>query len=422
MHLLFLSHYFPPEGNAPARRVYEMTRRWVKAGHEVTVITCAPNVPNGVVYDGYRNRFRQVEVVEGVQVVRVWTYLAPNRGTVRRTLNYLSYMVSAVLASFSVKRPDVLIATSPQFFCGWAGVLASRLRRVPFILEIRDIWPESIAAVGAIRRPAIIRFLERLERRLYAAARQIVAVGDGYKARLVERGVAPEKVTVISNGVDLATFAPRPPSAEVRERFGLAGRFVCAYVGTIGMASGLGVVLRAADLLKKKGQADIVFLLVGDGAVRSDLEWEARALGLDNVVFAGRLDMQMIPEVLSACDACLVHLKKQPLFTTVLPSKIFEAAAMGKPVVLGVEGEAAALVESAGAGLCIEPENEAALVAAVERLAADPALSERLGRGGLVGISRRFDCDTLAAKYLQSVEVVAASGSDRVVRDEHRDR
>ena len=139
MWILYLSHYFYPEGNAPATRVYELSRRWAAAGHDVTVVTCAPNVPNGVVYEGYANRWRQRESVEGVDVIRVWTYLAANKGTARRIFNYLSYMASATFACLFLRRPDVVIATSPQFFCGWAGVLASRLRGVRFVLEIRDL-------------------------------------------------------------------------------------------------------------------------------------------------------------------------------------------------------------------------------------------------------------------------------------------
>ena len=166
MRILFLSHYFAPEGNAPATRVHGLTRRWVRDGHDVTVVTCAPNVPSGVVYEGYRNRWRQREKTEGVDVVRVWTWMAPNAGTVRRILNYLSYMVTATLAGLRGPRPDVVIATSPQFFCGWAGVFVSRLRRRPLVLEVRDLWPESIVAVGAMRDSRIIRSLEWLERRL----------------------------------------------------------------------------------------------------------------------------------------------------------------------------------------------------------------------------------------------------------------
>jgi glycosyltransferase involved in cell wall biosynthesis len=399
MRVLFLTHYFHPEGNAPATRVTELTRRWVAQGHDVTVITGVPNVPDGVVYAGYRNRWFQRERHEGVDVVRVWTYLAPNKGTARRIANYVSFMVAAALVGLFARRPDVVIATSPQFFCGWAGVIVSALRRVPFVLEVRDLWPESIEAVGALRNPRLLRFLEWLEHRMYAAALRIVTVGEGYRGKLRDRGVDPERIDVISNGVDLGLFLAGADGGPVRERFGLGQRFVCAYLGTIGMGCGLDVVLRAARTLRERGREDVCFLLVGDGAVREELEVQARAEELASVVFTGRQPKSDMPAFLAATDACLVHLTRTQLFETVMPSKIFEAAAMRKPIVLGVAGFAAELVARADAGLCIEPENDAELVEAVLSLAADPALAHRLGEAGYERIATRFTYDRLAQDY-----------------------
>jgi len=410
MRILFLSHYFFPEGNAPATRVYEMSRRWVQMGHEVTVVTCAPNVPRGVVYPGYRNRLYQRESVEGIDVRRVWTYLAANEGAVRRIANYLSYLLTATLAALLAPRPDVLIATSPQFFCGFAGVLASGLRRTPFVLEIRDLWPESIVAVGAMRPSRWIRLLEALERRMYAAATQIVTVGEGYRRKLAERGVPSQEVEVVPNGVDLGLFRAGADASRIRHEFGLGDAFVCAYVGTIGMSCGLDVALRAGRLLRERGRDDVRLLLVGDGALRERLEREAREARLSNVVFTGRLDKDRMPEVLAASDACLVHLAKRDLFTTVLPSKIFEAAAMSRPIVIGVAGFAAELVAEAGAGIPIEPESETELVDALLRLADDRALAARLGAAGRTQIAERYDYDGLAARYAELLGKIAAEG------------
>jgi glycosyltransferase involved in cell wall biosynthesis len=376
-----------------------MTRRWVSQGHDVTVITGVPNVPDGLVYPGYRNRWLQRERHGGVEVVRVWTYLAPNKGTARRILNYVSFMLSAALAGLFAPRPDVVIATSPQFFCGWAGVIVTALRRLPFVLEIRDLWPESIEAVGALRNRRLLRFLEFMEQRMYAAARRIVAVGDGYRAKLIERGVAPERIDVIPNGVDLAVFLAGADGGPVRERYRLGGRFVCAYLGTIGMGCGLEVVLRAARRLCDQGRDDVRFLLVGDGAVREELEANARAEGLESVIFTGRQPKSDVPAFLAATDACLVHLTRTDLFKTVLPSKIFEAAAMRKPIILGVEGFAADLVSQAEAGICIQPENEDELLEAIEKLRADPHLGRALGEAGYERIASRYTYDRLAREY-----------------------
>ena len=404
MRILFLSHYFHPEGNAPGTRVYELTRRWAARGHEVVVITGVPNVPDGVPYEGFENRLYQREERDGVEVRRVWTYLAANKGTSRRILNFVSFMVSATLASCFVRRPDVVIATSPQFFCGWAGVLVSRLRRRPFVLEIRDLWPESIVAVGAMRNPRVIRLLEWLEKRMYAAADRIVTVGPGYREGLVARGVDEAGITIIPNGVDRELFSPREDDGRLREEWGLGDRFVCAYVGTVGMGSGLEIALRAARLLAAQGRDDVRLLIVGDGAVRAQLAAAAEAEGLRSVVFTGRLPKARMPEVLAASDACLVHLSRTDLFKTVLPSKIFEAAAMGRPIVLGVEGFAAELVGEADAGICIQPENEAELVQAVTELAGDAEKRMRLGENGLERIAGRYDYDVLAERYQELLE------------------
>ena len=401
MDITFFSHYFPPEGNAPASRVQALCSRWVKAGHKVTVVTCAPNVPDGKVYPGYRNRLRpQYETMDGIRVVRVWTYLAANRGTARRIINYLSYMLSALLWAIPRRKPELVIATSPQFFCGWAGVCLARLRRIPFVLEIRDIWPEAIVAVGAMRNKALLRLLEWLEKKMYAAAGLIVTVGQGYRLKLLEKGVPPEKIAVVMNGVDAELFQPRLPDRELKSSLGLAGKFVCGFTGTIGMACGLEVVLKAARILKLRGRNGISFLLVGDGAVRAELDAMAAREGLANVVFAGRQNKRRMPDFISIMDACLVHLKKVELFRTVMPSKIFEAAGMAKPIIMGVQGDAAELIKKAGAGLEIEPENAGQLADAVCRLADEPESARRMGQSGHDYIIRHFNCDQLAQDYL----------------------
>jgi len=407
MHILYLSHYFVPENNAPAARVHAMAREWVREGHQVTVLTGAPNVPAGVVYDGYRNGLWQDEWIDGIHTIRVWTYLAPNAGTVRRTVNFVSYFVSASVAAAFVRRPDVVIATSPQFFAGWAGVPAHWAHRAPFVLEVRDLWPESITAVGAMDRGLAVRALEVMERTLYAAADHIVTVGDGYREQLMARGVPAAKIDVVTNGVDTELFYPRDPDPAVRARYGVArDAFVVVFAGTIGMASGLDVVLRAARRLRARGRTDIVFLLVGDGAVRAELEATARTEGLDNVVFTGMVPRAQLPDVLAASDACLVHFKRREIFTTILPSKLFEDAAMAKPILLGFEGHAAALVRTADCGLIFTPEDDEALAAAAERLADDPAEARRLGENGRRHVLAHFDRRRLARDYLAVLERV----------------
>ena len=405
MRILFFSHYFPPEGNAPASRVHEICKRWVATGHHVTVITCAPNVPDGKVYEGYSNRFTQRTWVDGIEVIRVWTFIAANSGTVRRIANYLSYAFTATLRAQLLAQPDVIVATSPQLFCGWAGVLSKWLLRRPLMLEIRDLWPESIQAVGAMNNPHLLRLLEGLEARMYGAADHITTVGEGYRSRLLEKAVSADKLSVITNGIDPARYEPRPADSAMARRLGLEGKFVCVYAGTIGMACGLDVVLRAAQNLKESGEREVAFVLAGEGAVRAELQAAATRSDLDNVIFPGRLDKAEMPALLSVADCCLVHLRKTPLFTTVLPSKIFEALAMERPIILGVEGDAARVLKASGGGLCIEPENEQELIDALLQLKRDPALRSRLGVQGGTHVRKHFDRDRLADAY---AELIAA--------------
>jgi len=409
MHILFLSHYFVPENNAPAARVHSLAREWTREGHRVTVITSAPNVPTGVVYEGYRNRLRQQEWIDGIRTVRVWTYLAANRGRLLRGFNFFSYLVTAGVAGALLRpRADVVIATSPQFFAGCAGVPVSWAHGAPFVLEIRDIWPASIMAVGALEEGRVIHALERLERALYDAADHIVAVGAGYRQHILEQGVPDAKVEVVTNGVDSDLFVPRAPDEALRASLGLNGKYVLTYAGTVGMAHGLDVVLRAGHRLRESGRDDIVLLVVGDGARRAELEQAVRDQGLRNVVFTGMVGRAQLPAYLASSDACLVHMRDEALFSTVLPSKIFEDAAMEKPIIAGLLGEGSAIIEAADCGIVFPPGDDAALAAAVVRLADDPEEGRRLGRNGRRFVLEHYERRSLAHDYLAILERVRA--------------
>ncbi len=412
MRLIFFTHYFPPEGNAPASRTYEHCQRWVKDGVKVTVVTCQPNVPSGIVYDGYKNRlWPHRETVDGIDVVRVWTYVAPNAGSAKRIANYLSYMFSAVLAFlFFCRRPNVIIATSPQFFCGWAGVIACWLKWCPLIIEIRDIWPESIVTVGAMRKGLVTRSLELLEKWMYRSANFIVTVGDGYRQNIEKKADVSDHIAVITNGVDVSRFAPRPSPVGFRDDYGVQDKFVCSYVGTIGMAHGLEVTIEAAKLLVAAGRRDIAFLLVGDGARREELQQQAEQEGVSDLVkFSGRLDKDKMPDVLAASDCLLVHLKKSDLFETVIPSKIFEAMAMEKPLIMGVRGESAEIVRRSEAGVFMEPDDASQLATLVQELADDTDEYASLCSNGREFVRREYSRDRLASEMLGIIRQVAGS-------------
>ena len=376
MRILFLTDNFPPEGNAPATRTYEHAVQWVKAGHAVTVITTAPNFPEGKLFEGYKNRWYSVEDMDGIRVVRVKTYITANEGFARRTLDYMSFMVSGFLAGLFQKRPDVIIGTSPQFFTVCAAWVLSVFRWRPFVFELRDLWPASIKAVGAMDDSYAIRTLERLEMFLYQRATVIVSVTESFKSELIERGIDENKIFVVINGIDLSKYTPREKDAELLSEFDLAGKFVVGYIGTHGMAHALHRILEAADILRD--HPEIVFLLVGGGAQRDFLEGQAKSMKLDNVRFILRQPKEMMSRIWSLCDVSLIQLKDNPLFKSVIPSKIFESMGMGLPIIFSVpEGEASQIIRDTGSGVVIPSEQPEQLAETVVELYEKPELLNR---------------------------------------------
>lgn len=398
MKILALTHYYPPEVNAPASRMSEHAKAWQKAGHEVVIVTCAPNHPAGRLYPGYRNRLYQEDNIGGIRVIRLWTWLAANEGFLPRIANYLSYLISVFFWMWRLPKADIIISTSPQFFCGLAGALLQRRNR-PWILEIRDLWPESIVAVGAMKRSRIIRLLETIEAWAYRKADLVVSVTDSFVDHISKRR-HNGPIAVIKNGVDLEQFSAADDQAVAafRAEHGLGDKFIAAYIGTHGMAHGLDIILDAAEMVRDR--SDIIFLTVGDGAERKRLEADCTARGLSNVRMLGQQPKAMMPIVWGASDAALVLLRKSDTFKSVIPSKIFEAMALRCPIILGVEGEALELVAAANAGLGIMPGDAAALAAAVVRLADNPALGEAIGRDARRFVEQNFERDVLAQRYL----------------------
>jgi len=363
MHILFLTDNFPPEVNAPASRTFEHCREWVKSGHRVTVITCAPNFPKGSVYEGYRNRLWQCSEMDGIKVIRVWSYISSNQGFVKRILDYMSYMMMAIFAAPFVRRVDLVVGTSPQFFTVCAAYIISRYKFVPFVFELRDLWPESIKTVGAMKDSFLIRMLERIELFLYKKATLIVSVTHSFKETLITRGVDRAKIEVITNGVDLSRFRPIEKDKELVNKYGLKGKFVAGYIGTHGMAHSLETVIDAAKVLQTKLQSrDFRLILLGDGARKAELKKYALKNNISNVIFINTVNKDEVVRYWSLLDVAIIHLKKTDLFKTVIPSKLFECMGMGIPVLHGVHGESADIVENEEVGLVFEPENSDDLV------------------------------------------------------------
>lgn len=405
MKIVYLSQYFPPEMGAPAARVSELARAWAEAGHDVRVVTAFPNHPTGIIHDGFGGRVWDKEIWHGVHVLRTWIYATPNRGIAKRTLSFLSFAASSVLmgaASKEVRDADVVVATSPQFFCAVAGWALARIVGVPFVLEIRDLWPQCIVELGVLpeQHPAT-KVLETIEQFLYRQAALLVSVTDSYTEVWRGQGHDPAKMRVIKNGVDLLRFVPGEREGPLRERLGLSGKFVVSYVGTHGMSQSLQTLLDAAAVLAE--DPDVHLLLVGEGAEKADLVAQARARGLTNITFLGQQPRETIPQFIHASDLVAVVLKRMALFERVIPSKIFEIMGCERPVLLAVRGEARKIVEEAGAGFLAEPEDVEGIVGQIRAAKRDPELARRKGRAGRRFVEAHFDRKRLAQRFLDDL-------------------
>ncbi len=418
MRILYVSQYFPPEMGAPSARVFELAREWVRGGHEVSVLTGFAHHPTGVKAKGDRWRWTRREEVEGIDVVRSYVYATANKGTVKRMMSYASFMGSAaMIGSVRIKRPDVVIATSPQLLCGVAGYILSKRFRRPFVFEVRDLWPESIMAVDAMKEGRVIGGLKRVANFLYRKSDRIVTVGQGYKRAIEEKyGVEPSHIEVVPNGIDTSLFIPGERNNEVKREFGWGDKTVLMYLGTHGMAHALHVVVEAAQQLKDDKQYHFVF--VGEGAEKSRLKAMAGKWGLGNVQFIDQQAKERIPAFYSACDIGLVTLRDTPLFQEVLPSKIFEYLAMERPVLISVGGEARRLVEAANGGVYVEPENADALVGAIRQHAGDRKALEQMGQNGREFVLSNYDRRIQAKAYLEILHRVTSGESHGVAKGE----
>ncbi|PPR11102.1 MAG: D-inositol-3-phosphate glycosyltransferase [Alphaproteobacteria bacterium MarineAlpha11_Bin1] len=399
MKILFLTENFPPETNAAATRVYERALYWIREGHSVTIITSAPNFPEGKLFVGYANRWRQCEDMGGIRVVRVKTYIAANKGVFWRTLDFISFMISAFIAGLFEKRPDVICSTSPQFFAAVSGWLLSVFRRRPFVFELGDLWPASIVAVGAMKRSLPLRLIEKLELYLYQNSAAVAALTYSFKRNLVSRGIKATKIQVVRNGVDVSRYSTRPRHAGLATEHDLTEKFVLGYVGTHGMAHALDRVIDAINLLKDDDE--IRFLFAGAGAAREELVKQAEQLGLSNIVFLPMQPKDRMPDVWSLCDVALIHLKNDPTFAEVIPSKIFEAMAMGLPLLISApEGEATEIVALENAGIITPPEDPEALADAVLALRNDDDKRRNFAKNALAA-APKYSREKQAAEMIQ---------------------
>ena len=394
------------------RSAAELSRHWAAAGHEVTVLTGFPNHPTGVVPPEYRRKFRRLvarEQIDGVNVVRTWLLPFPNRKAHERMLNYSSFCASAASTGLFLTRPDVVIATSPQLLVGLAGWWLAHWKRVPFVFEVRDLWPESLAAVGMGESDSLLhRSLAKIAGFLYRHADHVVVVTPAFEDYLVKHWRVPrEKISVIENGVETQIFAPEAPpgraATALRKEWASDGKFVVSYIGTMGMAHGLETILTAAARLRDTNP-EIIFMMLGEGAEKERIAALARERGLNNLRFVDQQPREKIPAHICASDVCLVLLKKTDLFKTVIPTKMLEFMSCACPVILGVDGQARAILEEARGGLVFEPENSLALVDAIRYLATNREAARALGKNGREYVVRNLSRSHTAEKYIRVLE------------------
>jgi glycosyltransferase involved in cell wall biosynthesis len=420
MKITIISHYYPPEIGAPQARLSEMARVWVAAGHEVRVVTCFPNHPTGEIPAVYRDAYRRQhfleETLDGVAVTRCWVYATRNKGFTKKTLGHLSFMGSSVVqAGTAVRGSDVIVVSSPTFFSVFSAWLLAKRYRIPYVFEVRDLWPAIFVELGVLRNRALIKALEACELYLYRDAAAVVTVTRAFAEDIARRGIDPGKLEVIHNGADVDQFGPMPPDDELVDRHGLRDKRVVMYVGAHGISHALHRIVEVADRLRDR--QDIRFVLVGEGAEKERVVGEATSRSLSNVLFIGGQPKEMVRRYYSITDVGLVPLRDIPLFDGFIPSKMFELMAVGKPIVGSVRGEARDILARSGAALVCDPEDVPAITDAVVRLCDDSALRHRLGQSGSEFVRREFSREVLARRYLGVLErCVGASRRARAAR------
>ncbi|GMR25124.1 MAG: glycosyltransferase family 4 protein [Ignavibacteria bacterium] len=399
MKILLITEYFPPEIGAGSNRAFELSKRWIEKGASVTVITGFPDYPDGIIPDEYKNYKFLQEEYQGINVIRTYTVAAPNRGILKRVISFSSFMFSSVIQGTKAShKQDILMATSPPFSVGIAGYIISRLKRIPFVFEVRDLWPESIIQLGQLRNKFIIKILESIERFLYKKSIHIVPVAESTIAVLKEKGISKSKITVIKNGVNLNEVISQQKDGELRAKLGLNRKTIVSYIGTLGLSHALDKVLETAKLLSKK--KELGFLIIGDGAERENLLKKSRQYDLQNVCFIKKVEKEKIASYYSVSDILLVPLKDLPIFKKVIPSKLFEIMAFEKPILISVDGEARSVVESANSGIYVNPEDPNDLKEKILYLVDNSELAAELGRNGRKFVEEYFDRQKLADDYL----------------------
>jgi len=385
MRILYISQYFPPEIGATQTRAVEMVTNLAKLGHEVVVLTEFPNHPKGIIPPQYKGKLVEHTVWQGIHIYRTWVYARPHKNFFTRMGLYLSFMLSAGIFGSFIKGPfDIIYTTSPPFFVGVAGLWLSRLKNAKFVFEVRDLWPESAVELGELSNPWMIKWAEKLENYYYRQAAALITVTGGIKSRLVRRGYAG--VHLVQNGANTDLFCNRGPA--LKTTLGWQDKFVVIYAGIFGIAQSMEQLVTLVE--KFTTNPEIQFVFIGEGPVKAMVQKLQQDKALTNLTLMNEVTREAIPDYISAADCCLVPLKKTYLFLGALPSKMFDYLACEKPVILSVDGEARQVLEIAGAGIYVEPENTEQMAQAILHLKANPALCKKMGQAGRAMVEKQY--------------------------------
>ncbi len=400
--IILLTEYFPPEIGAGSTRAYEHAKRWVESGANVRVITCMPHYPSGVIPEKYMGKNFYKEEIDGIEVIRTYTFAAASKGFVLRSLAYFAFMISSIVqGSFYVKSFDYIIATSPPFSIGISGLILSKIKRIPLVLEVRDIWPESLIQLGQIKNKLLIKFLEWIEKIIYSNAKHIISVTDSYCSLISAKGIDKSKISIVKNGVDLDFFTPIEKDLELKGKLNISGKKIVSYFGNFGISQPIDKIIEVANILKK--ETSITFLIIGDGERKEQIHEMIGKFELNNVVIINSVKKNELIKYYSISDLMLVPLKKINIFLSVIPSKIFEIMAMQKPILLSVDGEARKLIEEAGAGIYSDLEKLEKFADDLSRVINDPVRLNKMAQNGREFVELNFDRNMLANKLLKII-------------------
>lgn len=411
MHILLIHQAFVLPGEPGGTRHFELGRHLVDNENQFTVVTSSKSYLTGESTKSSQDGLPK-ELVEGIRVLRAYTYPALHRGFIWRVLSFLSFMISSIWSGLTCGPVDLVMGTSPPIFQAFSAWLVSAIRRRPLLLEIRDLWPEFAIDMGILKNPILIATSKWLEGFLYARANHLLVNSPAYRDYLINRGIPAEKITLIPNGVDPAMFDPEGDGAEMRTRWKLEDKFVVTYAGALGIANDIPTILGAANHFKE--QSDICFLLVGDGMKRPEMEEMSADMGLENVIFTGAVPKNEMVQVLSASNACVATLQDIPMFRTTYPNKVFDYMAAGRPTILGIDGVIREVIEQADGGIFVQPGDSKALANAVQTLYSEPCLAQEMGQSSRQYVIEHFNRAEHAQRFVELIATFAAKEKTRL--------